>query len=61
MLVDIRRTTLGRRSVRTKMGPIRLGRALAKVGDPVFVLFGGHVPYVLRIKRRPSSFYEFIK
>ena len=43
------------------MEPIRLGRALAKVGDPVFVLFGGHVPYVLRIKRRPSSLYEFIK
>ncbi|KAK5625785.1 hypothetical protein RRF57_001501 [Xylaria bambusicola] len=59
MLVDIKRTTFGRRLIRTKAGLIGLGPGFAEVGDLVCVLSGGHVLYVLR-KKKQCSRYEFV-
>lgn len=59
MLIDIKRTTFGRRLIRTRAGLIGLGPGLAEVGDLICMLSGGHVLYVLRKKDR-CSLYEFV-
>lgn len=59
MLIDIKRTTFGRRLFETKAGLIGLGAAATDVGDSVCVLFGGQVLYLLRTKSNSNDF-EFI-
>ena len=59
MLIDIKRTTFGRRLIQTKSGLIGLGPGFARTGDLICVLFDGHVLYVLR-KNNRSSLFEFV-
>ncbi|KIM99219.1 hypothetical protein OIDMADRAFT_20001 [Oidiodendron maius Zn] len=59
MLVDVKRTTFGRRLIKTRTGLIGLGPGFAEVGDSVCVLFGGHVLYVLR-KRDQLYRHKFV-
>lgn len=59
MLVDVKRTTFGRRLIRTRAGLIGLAPGFAEIGDLVCVLFGGHVLYVLR-KKDQASLYQFV-
>jgi hypothetical protein len=59
MLTDVKRTTFGRRLIKTATGLVGLGPAYAEVGDFVCALFSGHVLYVLR-KKDQSCFHELI-
>ena len=58
MLMDIKRTSFGRRLIQTREGLIGLGPGSAEIGDLVCVLFGGHVLYVLR--KEQSDHYKFV-